>query len=244
VVVAAGWMLLRACAVSLAVAKAWSFCPAEPPPLSAEAGHAHELRRQVAALEVELAEKARQCASIPKPPPPPMELPKADGTPRVQQTSALKPPPPPPPPKPKGDLDADRWNRKDISLLEGCWRLGHNASASRYDQTTGQTIEANCTQFAGQLCFDRSGGGSRGMAMTCPSGNNFQCQASLSARFADDGTIAVNQPLAPLGCNGNIRWDPHVLTCRRADENTALCDVVQYKPQGTEQGPAPLEFRR
>ncbi|HTR84592.1 MAG TPA: hypothetical protein VMI56_08945 [Reyranella sp.] len=243
-VAAAGWMLLRACALSFVIARVWSFCPAEPPPLSAEADHGRELRRQVAALEVKLAEKARQCAGIPKPPPPPLELPKAAGKPRVQQTAALKPPPPPPPPKPKGDLDADRWNKKDIRLLEGCWRLGHNAMAGRYDAATGQTLEDGCTVFAGQLCFDGSGNGSRGMSMTCPSGNNFECHATLAARFTDDGRITMEQPRAPLGCNGNTHWDGYSLNCRRVDENTASCDLLQHKPQGPAPWDEPMEFRR
>src|SRR5665213_2410367 len=85
-------ILLRACglvfplAASLSV-PGWNFCPAPPPAWSAEDARGAGLRQAAAALELELGRKQLACANLPKPPPPPLQLPDRAGPPRPQQTA-------------------------------------------------------------------------------------------------------------------------------------------------------------
>src|SRR5262249_54430075 len=151
-VVGAGVVLLRACGLVLPQATAWNFCPVPSQTLSTDRREGDRLRGQIGLLERELAEKQLACASIPQPPPPPLQPPKETGAPRPQQTARLKPPPPPPPPPaPPPPLPADRWAKKDISLLKGCWKLGEDAPSVIGGEP--------CTTTAGTLCFDDQGHG-------------------------------------------------------------------------------------
>src|SRR5581483_8234725 len=117
IVAATGAKLLPACdAPLLGIGR--TFCPVLPPALLTEARRTEDLEHQLAELERQLAARQLACASLPKVGPPPLELPRQGQAGRPQQTAALKPPPPKPP------LDAVRWANKDLSLLEGCWKLG------------------------------------------------------------------------------------------------------------------------
>jgi len=226
-------LLLRACRLSLlsvGVAGAWNFCPAEPPGLSAEAGRAGDLQRIVARLEAELAARQRSCAAMPKPAPPPLELPKEAGPPRVQQTAELKPPPPPPPPPKPVDLPADRWNRGDLSILEGCWKLGRETQAS-----WGRATEI-CQVKTGRICFGKGGSGDRETSMVCPTFGPISCQAHVSASFPGDNQLHTTQP--PVTCTpAPNSWNgpQNALTCTRVSDTLARCtDALGFE----------YEFRR
>ncbi|HEY6716627.1 MAG TPA: hypothetical protein VI232_09805, partial [Reyranella sp.] len=88
--------------------------PAPPPPadptsaLKASLDDAQadekQLKAELAALQADLRNKVAQCKPVEPP----------------------KPPPPPPPPP----LPADRWAQKDLGMLQGCWRLGHDTEGS------------------------------------------------------------------------------------------------------------------
>jgi hypothetical protein len=237
VVGAAGAIALKACGVAAALELpfGWNFCPADPVGLSQAAAQGEELMRERARLERALADKQLECAAVPPPDPPPLELPREAGVPKPQQTAARRPPPPPPP---KVDFDAERWRNKDLSVLEGCWRLGRDAPMARYE-SDGTLVESGCTQNAGRLCFDRSGNGVNEERTFCPSGMTFDCRAPLTARFANDGSIEAYQPDAPFGCNnGQNRLSWRRLTCRRVDDTKAICNRTDRV------GTQVIEFRR
>ena len=96
--------------------------PAPPPPidptlalkasLDEAADDEKKLKAELAALQADLRNKLALCKPVepPKPPPPPPPVAKA---------------PPPPPP-----LPADRWAQKDLGMLQGCWRLGHDTQGN------------------------------------------------------------------------------------------------------------------
>jgi len=218
-------LLLHACRLSLlsvGVAGAWNFCPAGPPGLSAEAGRAGDLQHTVAELESQLANKHLACAAIPKSPPPPFELPKEAGPPRVQQTAALKPPPPPPkPPEPKPDLPADRWAKGDLSILEGCWKLGRETQTTLEDGAGHREI---CGVRTGRICFGAGGAGERDMAVDCPQAGPYTCHAHVTASFPGDGTMRATQADSPCTLPNNT-WIGRgaSLACSRVDDTRALC---------------------
>lgn len=218
-VVLTGIVLLRACGLSAAVL-GWNFCPAAPPTLSAEAERGVALARQARTLELELLQKKLECASIPPPPPAPFELPTHTGKPAPQQTALLKPPPPPPPPPeppktPPKPLDSERWEKKDLSLLEGCWRLGR--------QTVGRINTEECAVPEGRICFGPGGTGQRETTYNCRVAGTLTCAAPVRGSFNNDGTLGTTQP--KVTCSRGMQWNEREnwLTCRRVSDTLALC---------------------
>ncbi len=199
IVAAAGFVLLRACGSPLPLA--WDFCPTTPAALSAEAARGATLGKEIRQLELELAQKALACVSIPPPPPPPLELPTQAGRLRAQQTALLKPPPPPPPPpprpveppKPPPSFPADRWANKDLSLLNGCWQFGSATTVTRYFQGRPGPSE-QCSVTASNVCVDGSGSGRMDFGRQCPSVGASQCSTAIVAVFLNDGTMQWTMP--------------------------------------------------
>ncbi len=239
-VAAIGFVLLRACAIA-PLGFALSFCPAASPVLAAATDRTNVLSSQANDMERELARRRLACASRPKPAPPPLSLPDQPGAPRPQQTALLKPPPPPPPPKsveppkPPAALPADRWARKDLSMLQGCWVLGHPTPWSiHYDSGSVE----HCTATAGALCFGSNGTGTLQTSVVgCPRHAPYQCTSPTTARFADNGTLLVDQQSTPCSSPG-ITSVPSELTCHRVDDQHASCE------SRSRFGSATLDFRK
>ena len=240
-VAAAGFVLLRAC--GLPIPLAWDFCPGSPPALSAEAERGATLRKLIDQLERELADKNLACVSLPPPPVPPLDLPLQTGPMRPQQSAALKPPPPPPPPnetakppsggakpapsasepaKPPPPLPADRWEKKDISVLEGCWVLGRDTPIV-FGQPGDRGRKEDCTAKAGRICFNADGRGQRDQSNVCPLAGSVDCTAPVTARFGTDGTFSTTQPDVRCRAGVATTWYARTLTCRRVDDGNAMC---------------------
>ncbi|MFI5001820.1 MAG: hypothetical protein ACHQK9_18210 [Reyranellales bacterium] len=223
-VVASSAILLRACGLltpftSTIRAWGWNFCPATPPTFSAETERAEMLAKLVRQLELELAEKNLACASILPAQPPPLELPTQPNPTRPQQTAELKPPPAPP--KPPPPLPADRWDKKDLSLLKGCWQLGHE---TRTNMAKGNGRVEMCTVQAGTICFGDDGRGEREQNASCQSTGAYSCKAPITATFRDGGTLNTTQPQVTCAPS-SITWNakPNYLSCRRVSDTLALC---------------------
>ena len=224
--VAASLLLLRACELAL-FGTVWNFCPAGPASLAPEADRGGDLRRTVARLEADLAKKQLACAALPKPAPPPLDLPREAGEPAVQQSAEVKPPPAPPPPvakpapppQPKVDLPADRWNKGDVSILEGCWRLGRETQTTRSGLFGRSEV---CQVMTGTICFGAGGSGQRETSVICPQGGRITCRAGVSASFGG-GNMHTAQPTVDCG-RGN-RWNgpPNGLSCQRVSDTLAMC---------------------
>jgi outer membrane murein-binding lipoprotein Lpp len=214
----ASW-LLRTCAAvepSANVVTLEAERPPPPPPahpdptpvlkasLDGAAADGRKLAAEVAALEADVKRALAQCKPVepPKPPPP--------KPPPVAQAS-----PPPPPP-----LPADRWAQKDLSMLQGCWRLGRDTRGS-LDQSGRSEM---CDVRAGRICFGSNGGGERQSTSVCPSTGTIACAAPITARFGNDDTLGTTQPA--VRCSPpTAQWNgpPNGLTCRRVSDTLALC---------------------
>ena len=141
------------------------------------------------------------------------------------------------PPK-QPSLPGDRWDRKDITILEGCWILGHPVGAVRGD-LGNPTREENCTRTAGRICFGGNGVGQHEATSTCPIAGTFHCSAPIRARFQDDGTLHTTQPR--VRCSDVVTyWLPYELTCRRINDNLAVCRTSSFVGYPSRE----LEFRR
>ncbi|HTR87525.1 MAG TPA: hypothetical protein VMI56_23780 [Reyranella sp.] len=219
-ILAAGAVLLPACGLSMpAVPRTlgWNFCPAEPPALRADTAEADHLRRTIATLEKELGDKHLACAVVPAPPLPPLELPREAGPPQPQQTAALKPPTPPQP----QPLPENRWNRKDLTLLQGCWLLGREVIVER-GNIGAANRETNCVQKSAQLCFDDRGHGQYEQVTTCPISGTARCSAPVQASFGDDRSLVATRPQAACQPQDQIML-AGTFTCRRIDDTHAVC---------------------
>jgi hypothetical protein len=209
----ASWFL-RACAPVDAATNLSMFetpaPPAPPPPpdptpalkASLDEAQADEktLAAELAALTADLKNKMALCKPVetkPSPAPPP---------------PVAKAPPPP--------LPADRWARRDLGMLQGCWRLGHDTEASiglggRSDM---------CAVRAGRICFGANGTGQRETTADCPRIGTIRCAAPLTARFDNDNTLATTQPA--VRCQPAIAgWSgpQNSMTCRRVSDSLAIC---------------------
>ena len=225
----ASW-LLRTCAPVEPSAKVVTFeaepSPAPPAPpdptpalkasLDDAAADGSKLAAELTALEGDIKRRLAECKPVEPPKPPPKPPPVAQA-------------PPPPPPAP---LPADRWAQKDLTMLQGCWRLGRDTRGSI--DLSGRS-EA-CDIKAGRICFGTNGGGERQTTALCPSTGTITCSAPITARFGNDSTLGTTQPAVP--CNpAKAHWNgpPNGLTCRRVSDTLALCrDKLNFE----------YEFRR
>jgi hypothetical protein len=180
--------------------------PPDPTPmlkasLDEAAADGRKLAVELAALDADLKRRVAQCKPPEPPKPPPV----------VQ----APPPPPKPPPAP---LPADRWAQKDLSMLEGCWRLGRDTRGS----ISGRSEP--CDVKAGRICFGANGSGQRQSTANCPGTGTITCAAPITARFGNDSTLNTTQP--PVSCTPTrAQWTgpPNALNCRRISDTLALC---------------------
>ena len=148
---------------------------------------------------------------------------------QAEQCRPVAPSQPPPP------LASDRWEKKDLSMLKGCWQLGHDAPVSHHF-ANGPARRA--TAKAGQICFGNDGNGSHEQTMVDPSGT-WHCKAPVTASFANNGTLVTKQPTGVCEGSPPAVWAAMQLACRRVSDATAIC-------QGADKdgGRVDLEVRR
>jgi hypothetical protein len=130
---------------------------------SREAARSDALRAQLAQLQEQHGERALQC-------PIPREV--------------VSAPPPPTPPPPRADLPEDRWNRRDLSMLEGCWKRYTNMSIRNVQ--TQRVLPARDWE----ICFDADGHGRQTIVLD----SGARCSNDLAAHFNGDGTLEFEQP--------------------------------------------------
>jgi hypothetical protein len=139
----------------------------------------------------------------------------------------ISPPTPEPPPQPQADLPQQRWDAHDLSMLKGCWLLGHEVPV--YIGTQQGIMRA------AQLCFDESGHGRISQASEFPT-EKFTCTDSIIGTFDQQNELVARKPITI--CDNGRRWSAGTYTCKRQDDTTATCVA------GGEGGRAELEFRR
>ena len=162
---------------------------------AAEDSRGAELRTLLASLTDEIGRRQLQCP-VPVAPPPPAAAPR---------------PPQPPAPPPRADLPQERWDRRDLSMLEGCWTL--NSSMTVTNEGTGRVSPI----ASWQQCFDGQGSGRQTLVLQ----DGRRCEGPLSAAFAPDDQLRVTEPQA---CRGTVNISPSLRTCRRSSDTEAVCE--------------------
>lgn len=131
------------------------------------------------------------------------------------------------------DLPEDGWKRRDLSVLEGCWVLGHETPAIRRPDNA-PPIQGTTT--AARLCFAKNGRGTFEISNRFPDGKS-DCKGAVSAVYEADSVVRITHPNLPCTpiAGTNTYWVAGSMTCRRADNKQAIC---------TTQRNAEMLFRR
>ena len=131
-------------------------------------------------------------------------------------------------------LPAERWSKGDLATLKGCWVLGRDVPMTH---SFADGRRERVTIKAGRICFDEQGGGLHEQITIGPSAR-WDCKAPMTAKFWSNGTLVANQP--DVFCEGEplVRWAATQLTCRRVNDEMALCQAVDKS------GRTQVELRR
>lgn len=177
-------------------------------------------------------------APLPPPPAPPKPEPKPPDPP---PPDPLPPPEPKPapvvnpsPPPPHADLPKQRWEQRDLAVLEGCWILGKEFSVQSYNMFNVPG-ESGVTRAA-RLCLNQSGQGHEAAVSDFPSGR-VRCDAPVTAGFGSGGDLTIERH--QVTCNPpRMNWVGAHLSCVRRDDSIAICTETSMH------GRAVVEFRR
>jgi hypothetical protein len=167
-------------------------CRADPAQLallreqSQETARTDALKAQLAQLQEQNGERALQCP-IPR---------------------QVVPAPPPPP---RADLPEERWNRRDLSMLEGCWNSYTPLSLQR--EENHQPLSVRSWQY----CFDTHGHGHQTITLD----NSDRCEGNLSASFDSSGQLQMRDLERCRFGSGLLR--PGHVICQRTSDTEAQC---------------------
>ncbi len=128
----------------------------------------------------------------------------------LPQAPAPAPRPSPAPP-PRADLPQDRWDRRDLAMLEGCWSLYTAITVFNEDGTRSSKIRS------WRQCFDGHGAGRQTIALE----DGRQCEGALAASFGQDAVLRVTEPTA---CHGTLHLSRNERLCRRLGDDEAECN--------------------
>jgi len=212
--------------------------------LNRERDRENDLKRDLAAISDRISAARAQCKppAPPKPKqveaPPPPDPPKAEHPPEPPKREPPKPrpkvaeaPPPPPtedalPPPPEDppptppdapkDLPRERWDRKDITMLEGCWNRLSNMRIQdvRTRQVTGVRRWV--------MCFDRNGQGRQEINLD----NGVTCRGRLNAQFQPNGQLSLDDQ-ENIACADGSHVFRREGTCAPTSESEAECVTRQ-----------------
>jgi hypothetical protein len=154
------------------------------------------------------------------------------------KAASCKPIEPPP-------FQADRWAKKDLSILKGCWVLGHDVRGWR-GEIGRPGREDNCTTKASRMCFDANGHGQIVSTTVCPIAGEIYCASPITAQFANDGTFTTMSPTTQCQRGPPTRTIYSTRSCRRVDDYHAMCRRTNFVPQFDRPGIRfeEAEFRR
>ncbi len=133
---------------------------------------------------------------------------------------AVLPQPPAPEPRPPNhaDLPQDKWDRQDLTMLQGCWHLNTSLQA--------QDPRGNLLPFkAWRMCFDRTGHGNQEVTLQ----DARRCSGPLEATFDGARLLKVTPPQP---CTSpELTMSRAELQCRRLSDVEARCNG--RNPNGT-----------
>lgn len=112
-------------------------------------------------------------------------------------------------PEKRADLPKDSWNKKDISMLNGCWHL--TTPMNLQNLITNQPIPIQ----SWSVCFDKSGNGYQ----TITTKANKTCKGPVKAYFRGSEIIMTQ----PARCSGDFPVMQGTNVCRYENGREAQC---------------------
>ena len=189
-------MLLPACAAKslLGEYSPWECNRIEPRParvaLETETERGRYLEDEIRRLERELIARANNCpVQPPVTPPRPTEQPEDDQT-----------------------FDRDRWEDRDITMLDGCWILDSDYSVRNIETNVVTSVKS------WKVCFDNAGGGNQELELT----DGKVCKSDVTAEFSDDGKL-VFKDVGDVPCTGGLKIFQRTITCTLGQDSRAVC---------------------
>lgn len=170
-------------------------CQPEPPPVQAVVPPPEEPKPAPKQIVVE--------PPVPRPSPPPQE---------AARPPAPEPPQPQAPPAPPPPLPQEMWDKKDLTMLAGCWNRITDMRV--FDIDTRRNIGVQ----SWRMCFDSHGGGNQEVVLD----GGADCRGDLRAEFTADGQLRF-EDLANIHCNQNRVIYRGVGSCARISETEANC---------------------
>ncbi|MDI2090172.1 hypothetical protein [Commensalibacter oyaizuii] len=141
-------------------------------------------------------------------------IPDSEALPNSKPPQSMETPKPPPQPKQNVDLPKESWNKKDTSMLNGCWHL--TTHLELYQRTFFSTSHQPVTNWT--LCFKPNGAGRQ--VLTRRDGGT--CTGPLNAQF--QGNKLVLQQ--PTDCQGAFHLIPGKNVCTRLNDKEARCTYI------------------
>jgi hypothetical protein len=168
------------------------FCP--PARAAAPAARVADVAARRAVLEAEVAALQRRVAALPVCPPPRAE--------------------------PEG-IDAERWEDRDVGLLEGCWTLDSDMSIRDVSTQRASPVRS------WRMCFDADGTGSQELVFE----NGVICEGPVGARFAESGALTLDD-MQNVECDSGFAIFRRVSDCRLDGQQAACTSDQPYDPRG------------
>ena len=141
------------------------------------------------------------------------------------------PPPAPPAAPPPQDIAEQAWNSRDLSVMEGCWRLISDYQIFRLDTMVPRSVTS------WQMCFDPNGFGSQQLVMD----DGTVCSMGVRARFLPDGRMRLADTADTTCSDGTVLVQRTDIDCARLPDGTAHCRYIRPRARlvGGDR-PAPL----
>lgn len=115
------------------------------------------------------------------------------------------------PPPPHVDLPQDRWNQRDLSMLQGCW---HNTT----DLHLEDVVTAEPWPIREwRMCYDRAGAGRQTIFWR----DGRSCTGRTRAAFDNDGHVTLTDVERCTGSGRDVRTG--VFVCERISDSEAKC---------------------
>lgn len=121
------------------------------------------------------------------------------------------------------DLPEDRWKKRDLAVLEGCWVLGREVGAAK--RRHGMP-DVHGVTTAAKLCFSRDGRGTYEVSNRFPDSGEERCSGPVTASFESDSVVRIKYGDLPCRLTNGAsagNWLADTQTCRRLDDSQAQC---------------------
>lgn len=116
-------------------------------------------------------------------------------------------------------IDADAWEGRDVSLLDGCWMLDSDYRLSDVDTGVVYFVDT------WEMCFDSTGNGSQTLRFD----DGSLCRSSkITAAFDDNGNLIMSDN-ANVSCDGGSYIYERNMTCALDADGSASC--VSSQPE-------------